>query len=518
MKRKSSLTIGKKYVKTKYRKVEAPKCNTEPQMDWNFETRGIFEPVQNSCTPSKVYKEHEQQRSEDGTNGNESVNTVILDPFEIDPEHHVFGNNIENMGGTKSQEFPKVLNKMEEIFGKIKDAGQELAFVSLFTMILEDIFPFHSIAFLLFSEFVIWLSNSSTTCMRYSDTSKEFWWTGMKMFGGRFVRFMQGFKHKGSILAGESPRGMYDPFNTSVNFAVPSESILNSFCPIDSLKDLKGEIEPGIVNPLLEMYAETSSDKSHVLSFDGKKIIPNSADIDLIGCEDTDTIYQQKCLKTDDAYIKMTIGMIQSLRENSFNTVLDIPVTEKSVINSEINDIFKHIGSRLQMLRDIKRKKAYTLTKLEAKSGTDGTNTFFMNFLKTFLQECRNVSKEGLSNLNELCAIMSALNGTYSDFEDGKFVDLAGHSKYAELLPPCLVRQSMSVGDDEDLSPNVTKQRTEEWFKLRKKVKVTGSTVGKATGVNSLKEKKEFFDESVDGKSIEVPQKQNEAMAYGTKN
>ena len=45
-------------VPDKYRKVEAPKCNNEPQMDWNFETRGIFEPVQNSeiqsCTPSKV--------------------------------------------------------------------------------------------------------------------------------------------------------------------------------------------------------------------------------------------------------------------------------------------------------------------------------------------------------------------------------------------------------------------------------------------------------------------------------
>ena len=55
-KRKSSLTIGKK--KIKYSKVEAPKCKNDPQMDWNFETRGIFEPVQNSeiqsCTPSKV--------------------------------------------------------------------------------------------------------------------------------------------------------------------------------------------------------------------------------------------------------------------------------------------------------------------------------------------------------------------------------------------------------------------------------------------------------------------------------
>ena len=63
-KRKSSLTIGKKYVKTKYRKVEAPKCNNEPQMVWNFETRGIFEPAQNSeiqsCTPSK------QKRSTEG--------------------------------------------------------------------------------------------------------------------------------------------------------------------------------------------------------------------------------------------------------------------------------------------------------------------------------------------------------------------------------------------------------------------------------------------------------------------
>ena len=150
---------------------------------------------------------------------------------------------------------------------------------------------------------------------------------------------------------------MYDPYNTTVNFAVPSESILSSFYPINSLTDLKDEIEAGVVNLLLKMYAETSSDKSHVLSFDSKKIVPNSEDIDLIGCEDRDTIYQQKFVKTDDAYIKMTKGMIQSLRENSFNTVLGILATDKSVITLKLKTSSNILEAGCRCLETLSEKK-----------------------------------------------------------------------------------------------------------------------------------------------------------------
>ena len=174
----------------------------------------------------------------------------------------------------------------------MKQAGQHAFFKQLVKLVLDDNFPFDSIAFIIFSEYIAWLSLPTTSKMRYSQASKEFWWTGMKWFGGKFIRYMQGFKHKGSFIHGTAEKGKYDPLLSKVNFAVPSESILSSFSPIESLQSVNGDIGPGIVSPLLKRNTEHNVNKSHVLSFDGKKIVPNSVEIDLFGCGDATAQHQ----------------------------------------------------------------------------------------------------------------------------------------------------------------------------------------------------------------------------------
>ena len=66
--------------------------------------------------------------------------------------------------------------------------------------------------------------------MRY----KEFWWAGQKMFGGKFTRFMSGLRGSNCMKSGEQSVEHFNPSDTKNNFAVPSQTTLKYFCPIQN--------------------------------------------------------------------------------------------------------------------------------------------------------------------------------------------------------------------------------------------------------------------------------------------
>ena len=69
---------------------------------------------------------------------------------------------------------------------------------------------------------------------------------------------------------------MFWPLDTVINFAVLHENVLSGFCPEESKKDYK-TVEPEIVEHVLNIYASNKREQSQILTFDGKKIIPNAA-------------------------------------------------------------------------------------------------------------------------------------------------------------------------------------------------------------------------------------------------
>ena len=168
-KRKSNLSTGRKYQRNKYRRIDPlPKmvCNTPTIIN----------------KPKNIEKPNE-----------ESVK------FNQGPE-------------TIEKEIDSCSSLFEAVLNKIKFYGQEFFLLQWFKLLATDNFPFSSICFILFTEFVQRLSQKSTTAMRYSEQSKEFWWTGKMLLGGggEFLRFMEGFKHKGSIIHGVSQKGFFD--------------------------------------------------------------------------------------------------------------------------------------------------------------------------------------------------------------------------------------------------------------------------------------------------------------------
>ena len=166
----------------------------------------------------------------------------------------------------------------------------------------------------------------------------------------KFLRFMKGFEQKGSIIHGVSQKRCFDPLDTVINFAVPHENVLSGFCPVESMKDYK-TVGPGKVEPVLNIYASSKREQSQILTFDGKKIIPNTAKIDLLGCEDA------------DIEIKQLINeMVQLYEKTASETVVFSTADTNRIYNREIGHgmpmgyFLKGYGLTSNCMRRIEKK------------------------------------------------------------------------------------------------------------------------------------------------------------------
>lgn len=109
---------------------------------------------------------------------------------------------------------PIVLEKMssEGLDGNV--------FVDFFRQINSGTYPLRNIAFLLWTEVVSWYNQDTSSTMRYSDETKKFWKLGYQLFGGKFIRFMSGFKNESQIVFGEAIKGKCEPDKSDINFVV----------------------------------------------------------------------------------------------------------------------------------------------------------------------------------------------------------------------------------------------------------------------------------------------------------
>ena len=97
-----------------------------------------------------------------------------------------------NMSDEERELADSIIQMITDLLTYLKTAGKEEMF-QIFTKILADErLPLTNIAFLLFLDVVEWYSVENTHCMRYTDEVKRFWNIGLKLFKGKFLRYMSG--------------------------------------------------------------------------------------------------------------------------------------------------------------------------------------------------------------------------------------------------------------------------------------------------------------------------------------
>lgn len=136
---------------------------------------------------------------------------------------------------------------------------------------------------------------------QYPETL-QFWRIGQKLFHGRFLRCMSGPKNQGQILQGATYRGLYDPQESTVNFAVPSTSILRKMNPFE-----KDSLKPGMFDTILSNLAELDNGNTYKLAVDAKKISKGRGkimgDVDLFGFEQISLTEKQEKKMTKKARV-----------------------------------------------------------------------------------------------------------------------------------------------------------------------------------------------------------------------
>ncbi len=160
--------------------------------------------------------------------------------------HTETASEVDDNYNEKCQRF---IERTPNVLQHLRNNGMLDIFCMLWELLERRRFPMDNICLSLFADVVKWYgSESSTTTMRYSVMTKLFWRTGYKLFKGKFLKFMGGFKNIGNIIAGQCKRGIYNPMESRINFAVPSLEFLN-----ESSQTFSADcIRPGILEAVID--------------------------------------------------------------------------------------------------------------------------------------------------------------------------------------------------------------------------------------------------------------------------
>ncbi|MEW8542406.1 MAG: YqaJ viral recombinase family protein, partial [Candidatus Thiodiazotropha sp.] len=414
------------------------------------------------------------------------------------------------------EEMQSLISIMSPVVDYLKSAGKLEIWKKFNFLLASHKFPLDNIAFLLFLDVVRWFDCDTSVTMRYEPVVKKFWRIGYKLFHGKWLRFMSGPKNKGEIVKSSTKRGLFDPRNSKINFAVPYQKIRDSTEGPVSACDIK----PGILSYLLDKYAEQASKiQTFKLCFDGKKI--NAAikgeqgDIDLFGFDGPPNIGERRQRLEDEKNLMQTAADMFTeqtikLKEN----VEQMSDEDKNSAVFQLRNVVHVLSLRLKELREAKVSREMAVAKFKKMAGADWRKSKFLHVisgLETVLHDINVTVSNILAAVNKLGIVISHLSNDLS-FTTERQVTLRNQGNYVHLAEKVLPA-------DYDSELRYLKQRSEKWFAKRKTAAVTGSTLYKAVGLESLKAQLQHFDNVVYQKEKEEPSAEvKQRMEHGSLN
>ena len=124
-------------------------------------------------------------------------------------------------------EFDELHFLLPAVIRTLKSAGQLDTYIKFNELLAGNRQPLDNICYLLFLDLIEWFSAESHNIsrMRYKyPQTIQFWEVGMRLFHGKFIRFMSGLRNTGQVINQMSEKGYYDPSTSKINFAVPSQT------------------------------------------------------------------------------------------------------------------------------------------------------------------------------------------------------------------------------------------------------------------------------------------------------
>ena len=397
-----------------------------------------------------------------------------------------------------------------DVLAALRASNIDCSFLKdFFEEVRDGIFPLDNISFLLWIEVVKWYKQETTSTMRYTEATKKFWKLGWRHFGGKFVRYMTGFKNTSQLNSGHAQRGLLKPKESDINYAVPSLDILRHFSPYGTNGS---ERQPGTFIDAIKGVSNALHGTSACISFDGKKLkqglTPTSGDVDLLGYEIGPTLHERQ------SELSHRLSVVRNLKAhlNNFNektTIRSLPCTVHALIRNIFLESIRAISTDAIKIREVEKKKEYALTKFMERGGENwrvGKFAFVVSAIKAYLYDIRKYLDAHIVELRNVSSIVAMINDSY--YCENKQVNLQLLTNYRNI------EQNTSAD-----SCRKIQQRSQPWHEARQKAVVTGSTLYQAVGCDGLQKMKEHFDSHIcKEKARTKSSTAQSAMSYGTDN
>lgn len=196
--------------------------------------------------------------------------------------------------GTSESSFKSAYDELIATLPGVLEAleadGHLESFLKYTRLLSRGKIPKSNICYLLFLDLVDWYSTDNTSRMRYRPETIKFWQIGYRLFHGKFLRFMAGPRHAGHVLTSKTEKGYYDPYESKINFPVPSKQNLYG-------KENIKPVLPGICIDAIQSVAQVCGNRPMKLAVDGKKICRGKGklgDVDLWGFEAAPSLSDRK--------------------------------------------------------------------------------------------------------------------------------------------------------------------------------------------------------------------------------
>jgi hypothetical protein len=265
----------------------------------------------------------------------------------------------------------------------------------------------------------------------------------------------------------------------------------------------------------LESFSAINKGKDVKLSIDGKKLaigLGKMGDEDLCGHEQEPTLLERKEKHESDINtVRSAKSLIELLNlDKSSCTNPDIVLTKKALLITISN-----LSNRIKELREQIVKRETSVRNLTKQIEGDWRSCKVapaISFNKTKILQCHSCIRDLLHSIDNLGFLVACINGTEESYIFGqKEVQLSEQKNYL-----CLREIDGVMTETSDVEPAHIKQRSHRWHDLRKKGRVSGSTLFKALGLENLKQQQEHFDKVMKGIDKPVNEETRALFEYGT--
>ena len=386
---------------------------------------------------------------------------------------------------------------------KLQEVNLAEDFQKFIDMVMEGKFPLDIISLRLFLETVRFIDLKDQASMRYSDQTKRFWKTGYRLFHGRFLLFMGGVKS-----------GNDADTRAQINFAVPSTDSLANF-NIGGI-DIPKHMRTGVLSPIISAL-ENGTEKEFMMCADGKKItsgIDNKGgDVDMFDYEDGMPLKERKIhLENQLSVLNSVTSLLMECEEQTQLLFLNRNMKERLL--NRLKECVQILGTRLQECRELSCRQRMGMEKFKSMAGPNWKEScyvYVISGLQASLYQIQEFISDTLNAINMCMMFICQLQNSHEDYISAAHLDLSYQRNLLTLKDTECTDESTQV----QIDPQYLKQRSKIWFELRKRCRITGSTLHTAIGLRGVKEQKCHFRKFLEGEEETFSQDVRQRLDWG---